>query len=242
VTITREERLIAALARALSGVRHVAVGVSSPIPAAAALLAALQAGGAMRVSVLGSRGRQAWSDTGVEMFDCAAQGRLDAFFLGGGQIDGGANLNLVGIGPGGAGVRWPGSFGSAFLYFAVPRVILFREEHSRRVLVPKVDFVSAPGTSPPGVWRRGGPVALVTGLCRFDFESERGGFLLASIHPGHTADEVRASTGFAYDEPATVPTTPDPDAATLALLRGPVTSRLALAYPRFAARLAHDDG
>ena len=34
----------------------------------------------------------------VEVFDCAAQGRVDAFFLGGGQIDGAGNINLVGTG------------------------------------------------------------------------------------------------------------------------------------------------
>ncbi len=33
-------------------------------------------------------------DGGRELFDEAAQGRLDAFFLGGGQIDGDGNLNL----------------------------------------------------------------------------------------------------------------------------------------------------
>ena len=71
------------------------------------------------------------------------------------QIDGQANINLVGVGgyPQ-SQVRWPGSFGSAYLYFLVPRVILFREEHTRRVLVPKVEFVSAPGSArervPPG--------------------------------------------------------------------------------------------
>ena len=89
----------------------------------------------------------------------AAQGRLDAFFLSGGQIDGQANINLLGIGayPGGLKQRFPGSFGSAYLYFLVPRVILFREEHTPRVLVPKVDFISSPGTSAPGVYRPGGP-------------------------------------------------------------------------------------
>ena len=34
----REELLIAAMARLLTGTRHIAVGVSSPIPASAALL------------------------------------------------------------------------------------------------------------------------------------------------------------------------------------------------------------
>ena len=115
------------------------------------------------VAVLGSREHNFFTNGAFELFDCAAQGRIDAFFLGGGQIDGQANINLVGqqVIIRGPRVRWPGSFGSAFLYYAVPRVILFREEHSRRVFVDKVDFVSAPGTS-EGIVRTGGPYALLT--------------------------------------------------------------------------------
>jgi len=104
----------------------------------------------IRIAVLGSREHNFFTNGAFELFDCAAQGRIDAFFLGGGQIDGQANINLVGTGDyPRSDVRWPGCFGSAFLYFLVPRVILFREEHSPRVLVDKVDYVSAPGTSPP---------------------------------------------------------------------------------------------
>ena len=55
-------------------------------------------GGALRVSVLGSARHNPFTDGGRELFDCAAQGRIDAFFLGGGQIDGAANINLVGVG------------------------------------------------------------------------------------------------------------------------------------------------
>ena len=42
------------------------------------------------------------------------------------QIDGSENINLVGVGgyPN-SEVRFQGSFGSAYLYFLVPRVILF---------------------------------------------------------------------------------------------------------------------
>jgi glutaconate CoA-transferase subunit B len=230
------ELLIVAVARLLRGARHVAVGMASPIPAAASLLAAELSGGTMRVSILGSRTEQVWSDTGVEMFDCAAQGRMDVFFLGGGEIDGAGNINLVGIGdyrrP---KVRWAGSFGSAYLYFTVPRVILFREEHTRRVLVPKVDFVSAPGISPDGVWRRGGPQALITSRCQFDFDRARGGFVLASVHPGSSVEAVREHTGFAFTEPDFVPETPAPDADELMALHGKVSPRLADAYPLFVA-------
>jgi glutaconate CoA-transferase subunit B len=236
------ELLIDVLAGMLDGLGHVAVGDASPIPGAAALLARERARGRLRVSVLGSERHNPFTDGGRELFDCAAQGRIDAFFLGGGQIDGGANLNLVGVGgyPN-SEVRWPGAFGSAYLYFLIPRVILFREEHTPRVLVPKVEFVSAPGTSPPDVYRPGGPYALVTGRAVFRFEGSRARFALASVHPGHTVGEIRAQTGFAFDLPERVEATPSPSAETLALIRGPVGSAIAETYPRFAEQVLGRD-
>lgn len=233
-----EELLIVTVARLLEGIRHVAVGTASPIPGSAALLAQALAGGDMRVSILGSRESQVWSDTGVELFDCAGQGRIDAFFLGGGQIDGQANINLVGVGDyPHQKVRWAGSFGSAYLYFVVPRVILFREEHTRRVFVPKVDFISAPGTSAPNVYRPGGPWALVTGLCLFGFDRDKRRFLLESVHPGHTLEEVRDNTGFDFDIPDQVAETRAPTPGTLALIRDRVAVQVADAYPHFAKRV-----
>ena len=97
-------------------------------------------------------------------------------------------------------MRFPGSFGSAYLYYVVPKVILFRTEHSRRTLVPHVDFISAPGASEPNVFRPGGPIALVTNRCLFSFADGR--FTLASVHPGHTVEEVIEHTGFDFDRPA----------------------------------------
>jgi glutaconate CoA-transferase subunit B len=233
------ELLIAVIARVLQGCAHVAVGASSPIPGAGALLARSESGGAMRVSVLGSLKNNFFTSGGVELFDLAAQGRIDAFFLGGGQIDGQANINLVGTGDyPGTTVRWPGSFGSAYLYFLVPRVILFREEHTRRVMVPKVDFVSAPGVSDARVYRPGGPHALLTGLGLFIFDRVRRRFRLDSVHPGHCVEEIRDNTGFEFDLPAQVPTTAAPDASTLAAIRTRIRADIAETYPRFAATLA----
>jgi glutaconate CoA-transferase, subunit B len=233
-----QELLIDVLAGMLDGLAHVAVGAASPIPGAAAFLARERSGGGLRVSVLGSERHNPFTDGGVELFDCAAQGRIDAFFLGGGQIDGQGNVNLVGVrGYPRSQVRWPGSFGSAYMYFLVPRVILFRAEHTPRVLVPEVEFVSAPGTSPAKVHRPGGPYALVTGRCVFDFDRERGRFRLQTVHPGHSAAEVAANTGFDFDRPPAVPETSAPSAATLALIRGPVGAAIAEIYPRFAAKV-----
>ena len=202
-----EELLIDVVARLIGDARHVAVGNASPIPAAAALLARARGGGRPYVSLLQSRKHNFFTDGGRELFDCAGQGRVDVFFLSGGEIDGEGSINLVGLGDHDAPrVRFPGSFGAGYLYYVVPKVILFRTEHSRRTLVPKVDFVTAPGTSAPSVRRSGGPVALVTNRCLF-----------------------------AFDHPQAVAETPAPSAATLATLRDVVARELAEVYPRFTA-------
>ncbi len=237
-TYSTEELLIAVICRLLEGCRHIAVGVSSPIPGSAALLRRALDGNRSRVSIIGAESPEFRVDGGVDMFDCAGQGRIDAFFLSGGQIDGEANINLVGIGDyPRQTARWGGSFGSAYLYFAVPRVVLFREEHSRRVLVPKVDFVSAPGWSPPGVRRPGGPIALMTPLCLFTFDKAKRRFALASLHPGTSLEQVRDETGFEFDAPGNVPETIPPQNEWLALLRGRVAREIADPYPRFASRV-----
>ncbi|RAI04068.1 CoA synthetase [Acuticoccus sediminis] len=239
------EILIATIAELLDGVRHVAVGASSPIPAAGAMLrrALNEAAGRppVRLSILGSVRHNFFTNGGVELFDCAGQGRIDAFFLGGGQIDGEANINLVGAGTyPEVDVRWPGSFGSAYLYYVVPRVILFREEHSPRVFVPKVDFVSAPGVSDPGVYRPGGPHALLTGKGLFDFDKGRRRFSLRSVHPGSDLADITAATGFAFDHAAEPAVTPRPPRPILDLLRTRVLDELSETYPDFAASLRSD--
>src|SRR5689334_19315965 len=228
-----EELLADVIAKLIGDARHVAVGNASPIPATAALLARERGGGRPYVSLLQSRKHNFWTDGARELFDCAGQGRIDVFFLSGGQIDGQGNINLVSIGDyGHPKVRFPGSFGSAYLYYVVPKVILFRTEHSRRTLVPKVDFISAPGMNEPNVYRTGGPIALVTNRCLFAFEHGR--FRLQSVHPGHTVEEVVEHTGFDFDCPADVPETEPPSTETLHLMRTVIAPQLAEVYPQFA--------
>lgn len=211
------------IARLVGDAAHVAVGAASPIPAAACMLQRARNGARPRISLHQRRHGNPFSDGSRELFDLAGQGRIDVFFLGGAQIDGEANINLLRA----DGRRFPGSFGSAFMYAVVPKVILFRDEHSRRVLVPKVEFVSAAGN----------PSALVTGKALFAWQRDRRRFRLASIHPGHSADEVRADTGFEFDCPENVPQTAAPTAEDLALLRGPVRGEIAASYPAFAHRV-----
>jgi len=233
-----EELLADTIMRLIGDVRHVAVGNASPIPALAALTLRERRGGKPYVSLLGSRRYMFFTDGGRELFDCAGQGRVDVFFLSGGEIDGTGNINLVSIGdyeqP---NVRFPGSFGSGYLYYVVPKVILFRVEHSRRTLVPKVGFISAPGGNADNVHRPGGPVALITNRCLFSFDRTRKRFRLDSVHPGHTVDEVTENTGFNFDRGENVPVTPAPSADTLTLMRETVAPQLAEVYPQFAERV-----
>jgi glutaconate CoA-transferase subunit B len=126
------------------------------------------------------------------------------------------------------------------MYFAAKKTILFREEHSPRVLVKQVDYVSAPGWSPSEVQRRGGPAALLTGKALFLWQQDQRRFRLESVHPDSSAVDVRANTSFDYDAPAVVPVTPAPSDEDLALMRGPVARVIAENYPGFAKRVWRD--
>jgi glutaconate CoA-transferase subunit B len=220
---SREELLACVVARLIARLpteaRHVAVGAASPIPAAGVLLLQ-QKNPSLRVSMLHKRRGNPFTEGSRELFDLVGQGRIDVFFLGGAQIDGEANINLVRA----EGRRFPGSFGSAFMYPVVPRTILFREEHSRRTLVPRVEFVSA----------RGDPAALVTGKALFSWLKDRRRFRLESLHERH---DIRPDTGFDFDAPPQVPLTPPPSAEELERLRGPVAKAIAADYPDFAKRV-----
>jgi glutaconate CoA-transferase subunit B len=218
----KEELLACVIARLLGGARHAAIGAASPIPAAAAFLHA-QSDAAFRVSLQQRRAANPLTEGARELFDLAGQGRIDVFFLGGAQIDGAANINLVQA----DGKRFPGSFGSAYMYPVVPRVILFREEHSPRVLVKKVDFVSACGN----------PAALVTGKALFSWQRDKRRFRLESVHPGSSAEDVRANTGFGYDASSPVAVTAEPTERELQTLRERVSPQIKRDYPEFASKV-----
>ncbi|MGF1475734.1 MAG: CoA-transferase [Geminicoccaceae bacterium] len=239
-----DEKLISVIADLLACDAHVAVGAASPIPGAAALLAQEEAkavGRRMQVTILHSRTENHFTEGARELFDCAAQGRISSFFLGGVQIDGRANINLVGLGDyPRTKKRFAGSFGSALMYFVVPKVILFREEHSPRTLVERVDFVSAPGVSEPSVWRPGGPKALVTGRCVFAFDPGRARFRLSQVHTDENEASVRDATGFEFDVDENLSPSVEPSEQRLALLRQRIAPKVHSFYPEFAARIWPD--
>jgi glutaconate CoA-transferase subunit B len=91
--------------------------------------------------------------------------------------------------------------------------------------------------SAPNVHRSGGPIALITNRCLFDFDKAKGRFRLASVHPGHTVEEIVEHTGFEFDRPDAVPEAPTPSPETLRLMREVVATQLAEVYPQFAAKV-----
>ena len=177
----------------------------------------------MVVSILGSERQNPFTDGGRELFDCAAQGRIDAFFLSGVQIDARANVNLLGLGaPPRLQKRFLGNFGAPYLASLVPHLILFRTDHGPRSLVEEVDFISAPGAD--GRW-------LVTDKALL--RRRAGRLQLESVHAGETLASVQSATGFPLDAADTAPTTPTPDEATIALIRGPISVSVGEIYPAF---------
>ena len=160
----------------IGDVRHVAVGNASPIPATAALLCRARGGGRPYVSLLQSRKHNFFTDGGRELFDCAGQGRIDVFFLSGGEIDGEGNINLVSIGEHDhPKVRFPGSFGSAL------SLLGGAESHPvpHRAFAPHAGAAGSvrqrAGREPRQCLSAGGPIALVTNRCVFGSTGRGGG-------------------------------------------------------------------
>ena len=236
-----EEILISILCDLLKDDNHVAVGAASPIPGAAALLAKeehKQIKKRLRVTILHSLRFNNFTDGARELFDCAAQGRIDTFFLGGVQIDQEANINLVGTGQyPKLDKRFSGSFGSALMYYVIPKVILFREEHSPRTLVKKVDFISAPGISKENLYRPGGPKYLLTNKALFSFNKNNKKFCLEKTAQGINQGDVKKITGFEYDLNTTINNFMLPSKSRLKTLRKIIAPMVSEFYPHFAKKI-----
>lgn len=87
--------------------------------------------------------------------------------------------------------------------------------HSPRVFVERVDFVSGLGTDRGAAELR----RVVTNLCVLDVETPDGSMRLRAVHPGVSVDDVLAATGFELAIPADVSETRAPSAEELRLIR-----------------------
>ena len=134
-----------------------------------------------------------------DTYDLFARGEMDLAFLGAAQLDkqGRANMSYIGD-PFHPKVRLPGGGGGAVIMPQVKRTVIWRTVHDKRFLVPKVDFSTQSGNLSHVVT----PIAL--------FEKKSTGLELASVHAGHSMDEVVEETGFDLHCPSVVAQTPAP--------------------------------
>ena len=157
-----------------------------------------------------------------KVFDVVANGPRHVM-MGATQVDRHGNQNISAIGDFARPTRQllgsrgaPGNTVNNRTSYWVPR-------HSPRVLVEQVDVVSGVG---PARARAAGPAAtrfhdvhrVVTNLAVFDVHGPDDTLRLLSLHPGVSADEVRAATGFDLEVPDDVATTREPTAEELVLV------------------------
>lgn len=257
-TASAKEVMAAAIAHDLRDGQWVEVGANLPVPRAGALLAHLSNGPNMTVMIAMTKayvrdtpvieefefitdvGAMRWAEAYYQHDQLLNNQRHRAngvFFCGGIQIDRYGNSNLIGIGSDYRKLKFrgPGAIGTCNATVHNGRWHLVTTSHNPRVLVDRVDFVSAVGYGRGEPNLRAelglpneGPASIVTPLCVFDFDEQTRSARLKSVHPGVTKDEVIEKTGFDIIVPETVPTTVGPTPDELALLRTRIDAKGAL--------------
>ncbi len=167
-----------------------------------------------------------WATRMSNVMALMAQGLVDLGFIGGAEVDRFGNVNTSYIGDFARPVvKLPGSGGGADIAILSRRWVTLMS-HERRRLVERVSYVTSPGHGDGSAgWRRrtglpgGGPSAIVTTLGVFRFPPEGGEAFLASVHPGHTVEEVKAETGWDLRVAPALGETPAPTATELAQIR-----------------------
>lgn len=160
-------------------------------------------------------------------------GRVDVGFIGGAQLDRWGNVNSTVIGPyQRPRVRLPGSGGACEIAAQAGQVWIIMPQDRRR-FVPKVDFITSPGWCGGPAGRRtlgylgGGPALVASDKALFRFDGS-GELFLAALHPGVSADEVQAATGWPLKLSDAVERLDPPTPAELATLRSIDPTRIFL--------------
>jgi glutaconate CoA-transferase, subunit B len=165
-----------------------------------------------------------WCTEMREVMGLMQAGRVTLGFIGGAQLDRFGNLNTTYVGPRSKLVRLPGSGGAPDIASLARRHVVIMA-HERRRFVERVDYVTSPGHGAGGDWRArtglpgGGPSGVITTLGLFRFDPVTREMVLASVHPGVTAEEIRAQTGWPLRLAPEVIETPRPSADELATIR-----------------------
>ena len=153
-------------------------------------------------------------------------GRIDVGFLGAAQIDRFGNINTTVIGPSydRPKVRLPGAGGAPEIAASCREVIVIVRQNSR-TFTGRVDFITSVGYgSGPGDRERlgltgAGPRTVITDLGILEPDPQTCELVLTSVHPGVTADEARAATGWDLAVAPDLGTTEPPTAPELDVLR-----------------------
>jgi glutaconate CoA-transferase subunit B len=233
---TPEELMAVTIAREVHDFETIGVGAVSPIPAAGCILAEQLYAPHVTLIILDCDEYYPFPAGSSELHFLAQRGELDLFFLSGIQIDRHGNFNLQVIGDyNSPTVRMAGAYGSAMLYYMAHRVILFRDQHTKRVFVEKVDFVTGAGVTPENVYREGGPALVITPKAILGWDKSAGEWILDRFQPGSSIADVQENTGFALRTSPSVCATQPPTAEELRVLRTVVREKLARSYPDFTS-------
>ena len=141
------------------------------------------------------------------------------------QIDGTGAFNLACIGDyAHPKVRMPGGAGSPEVVQHYERILVYFGRHDRRTLVEQVPFRTGQRAPLNAEERRrrgllAGPVRIITPLAVLIKDDDERPFRIESLNPGVAAEEVVENTGFELEVPADIPTTAEPTADQVALLR-----------------------
>jgi glutaconate CoA-transferase, subunit B len=150
-------------------------------------------------------------------------GRVHLGFLGAAEVDRFGNLNSTQVATSNGITRLPGSGGACDIASLAQRFVVLLD-HEKRRLPERVSYITSPGFGEGKGWRkrmglpRGGPAAAITTRAVLRF-GEDGEAYLASVHPGVTADEVVANTGWKLRVSADVALTAEPTTQELDVIR-----------------------
>ena len=166
-----------------------------------------------------------WATRTSALMGLLAQGMAQLGFVGGAEVDRYGNLNTSYIGPRAhPQVRLPGSGGGADIASLAARLAIILA-HERKRFPERVSYITSPGYGDGGEWRaqvglpRGGPAAVITTLAVLGFTDETHEMELRSWHPGSSAEEVRAQTGWDLRVAADARETQPPSADELRIIR-----------------------
>jgi len=152
-------------------------------------------------------------------------GRVDVGFLGAAQVDKYGNINTTVVGDyDHPKVRLPGAGGAPEIAASAKQTFIMLRQNAR-AFVDQLDFRTSVGNYKGGNSRASlgmtgaGPTVIITDIGVMRPDPVTGEFVLTALHPGRTAEEAIAATGWALKVSPEVLSTEPPTVTELQLLR-----------------------